>query len=309
MMVLEDVEPSRPSAGQALVRIEAAGVNFIDVNQRSGAYPVALPFTPGTEGAGVVEAVGDGVSEVSVGERVAFAGAPGAYAEYASVKASRLVVLPEGVDPPIAAAVVLQGMTAHYLVNSVCPFEVGDWCLVHAAAGGVGLLLVQLASRSGLRVIGTVSTAEKGERAREAGAEVVVDYTSEDFVEAVKRHTGGTGVRAAFDAVGRTTFDGSLASLARRGYMVLFGQASGPVEPIDPVRLQQGGSLFLTRPGLVDYTRGRDELLWRAGEVLSLVASGELRVHVHGRYPLDEAPSAHRALESRATSGKLLLVP
>ena len=309
MMVLEDVEPSRPSAGQALVRIEAAGVNFIDVNQRSGAYPVALPFTPGTEGAGVVEAVGDGVSEVSVGERVAFAGAPGAYAEYASVKASRLVVLPEGIDPPIAAAVVLQGMTAHYLVNSVCPFEVGDWCLVHAAAGGVGLLLVQLASRSGLRVIGTVSTAEKGARAREAGAEVVVDYTSEDFVEAVKRHTGGTGVRAAFDAVGRTTFDGSLASLARRGYMVLFGQASGPVEPIDPVRLQQGGSLFLTRPGLVDYTRGRDELLWRAGEVLSLVASGELRVHVHGRYPLDEAPSAHRGLESRATSGKLLLVP
>ena len=308
-MSVEEVDRPQPREEEALVRLDAAGVNFIDVNQRSGAYPVSLPFTPGTEGAGVVEAVGDGVSEVAVGDRVAFAGSPRAYAEYVTVKATRLVPVPEGVDPHLAAAVMLQGMTAHYLIHSVCPFEPGDWCLVHAAAGGVGLLLVQLACRRGLRVIGTVSTAEKAERARGAGAEVVVDYTERDFLEAVKDHTDGVGVRAAFDAVGKTTFDRSFAGLARRGYMVLYGQASGPVEPLDPVRLQQGGSLFLTRPALADYIRGRDDLLWRAGDVLGLVASGELRVHVHKRYALEEAAAAHGDLAGRTTTGKLLLVP
>lgn len=308
-MALEDVERPRAAEGEALIRIEAAGVNFIDLNQRSGAYPVSLPFTPGLEGAGVIESVGPGVQGASPGDRVAFAGVPGAYGECIAIEAARLVPVPDDVSTELAAAVMLQGMTAHYLVKSVCPLDEGDWCLVHAAAGGVGCLLVQLAKRAGLRVIGTVSSAEKAARAAELGADVVVNYTDEDFGAVVQHETAGAGVRAVFDGVGRTTFDGSLSCLARRGYMVLFGQASGPAEPVDARRLLQMGSLFLTRPGLVDYTRTRDELLWRGGDILGLVESGELQVRVHQRYDLADAPKAHHALQSRQTMGKLLLTP
>lgn len=309
VMVVHEVDPPPPGEGQALVRLDAVGVNFIDVNQRSGAYPVSLPFTPGTEGAGVVESVGPGVTEPAPGDRVAFAGVPGAYSEYLAAPAGRLVPVPDSVDGETAAAVMLQGMTAHYLVDSICTFEAEDWCLIHAAAGGVGLLLTQLAKRAGLRVIGTVSTAEKAERARAAGADHVVNYTDEDFATVVMEITDDGGVRAVFESVGATTFDKSLSVVARRGYMVLFGQASGPVPPVDPRRLQQGGSLFMTRPTLVDYTRSRDELFRRAGDILGLVGSGDLDVHVHDRYPLDRAPEAHRALQTRRTTGKVLLIP
>jgi NADPH:quinone reductase len=308
-MVVEEVETPDPAEGEALVRLDAIGVNFIDVNQRSGAYPISLPFTPGTEGAGVVEAVGPGVSEVSPGDRVGYAGVPAAYSQYVTAKASRLVPLPDVVGTDVAAAVMLQGMTAHYLVNSICTFNEGDWCLIHAAAGGVGLLLTQLAKRRGLRVIGTVSTAEKADRARGAGVDHAIDYTREDFVVAVHELTLGTGVRAVFESVGKSTFDKSFECLSKRGYMVLFGQASGPVEPVDIRRLQRGGSLFLTRPALVDYTSTRDELLWRGQEILDFVASGDLEVHIYERYPLTEAPAAHRALQARQTTGKLLLIP
>jgi NADPH2:quinone reductase len=309
VMVVEEVEAPDPEKGEALVRLDAIGVNFIDVNQRSGAYPISLPFMPGTEGAGVVVAVGPGVSEVSPGDRVGYAGVPAAYSQYVTAKASRLVPLPDAVGTDVAAAVMLQGMTAHYLVNSICTFDEGDWCLIHAAAGGVGLLLTQLAKRRGLRVIGTVSTAKKADRARGAGVDHAIDYTREDFPAAVHELTLGTGVRAVFESVGKSTFDKSFECLAQRGYMVLFGQASGPVEPVDIRRLQRGGSLFLTRPGLVDYTATREELLWRGQEIMNLVASGDLEVNIHERYFLTETPAGHRALQSRQTTGKLLLIP
>jgi NADPH:quinone reductase len=308
-MVVEELEAPDPDEDQALVRLDAIGVNFIDVNQRSGAYPISLPFTPGTEGAGVVEAVGPRVSEVSPGDRVGYAGVPASYSQYATAKASRLVPLPDAVGTDLAAAVMLQGMTAHYLVNSICTLDEGDWCLIHAAAGGVGHLLTQLAKRRGLQVIGTVSTAEKAERARRAGVDHAIDYTQEDFPAVVDELTHGAGVRAVFESVGKSTFDKSLECLSKRGYMVLFGQASGPVDPFDIRRLQRGGSLFLTRPALVDYTSSDEELLWRGQEILGLVASGDLEVHVHERYPLTEAPAAHRALQTRQTTGKLLLIP
>jgi NADPH2:quinone reductase len=308
-MVVEEVEARDPAEGQALVRLDAIGVNFIDVNQRSGAYPISLPFTPGTEGAGVVEAVGTRVSEVSPGDRVGYAGVPASYSQYATAKASRLVPLPDAVGTDLAAAVMLQGMTAHYLVNSICTLDEGDWCLIHAAAGGVGHLLTQLAKRRGLRVIGTVSTAEKADRARRAGVDHAIDYTQEDFAAVVDELTHGAGVRAVFESVGKSTFDKSLECLSKRGYMVLFGQASGPVDPVDIRRLQRGGSLFLTRPALVDYTSTDEELLWRGQEILGLVATGDLEVHVHERYPLTEAPAAHRAIQTRQTMGKLLLIP
>ena len=309
VLSVEDVALPTPSEGEALVKLEAVGVNFIDVNQRSGAYKVALPFTPGTEGAGVVTETGPGVSEVSVGDRVAFAGEPGAYSEYFVVKADRLVAVPDGVTTEQAGAVMLQGMTSHYLLNSICTFEEEDWCLVHAAAGGVGLLLTQMARRLGLRVVGTVSTSAKAERARAGGADHVVIYSEEDFEAAVRDVTEGRGVRAVFESVGKATFDHSLRCLAPRGYLILFGQTSGPVDPVDPRRLQQGRSLFLTRPALVDYISTRDALLWRSREVLSLVAEGGLHVHVHERFDLEAASEAHRALASRATVGKLILVP
>ena len=309
VLSLEELPQPEPDAGEVLVRLEAVGVNFIDLNQRSGAYPAAVPFVPGSEGAGVVAELGPGVTGVGVGDRVTYATVPRAYAEYAVVPAHRLIPVPEGVSVEQAAAVTLQGMTAHYLVNSVCSLEDGDWCLVHAAAGGVGLLLTQLSKRRGLRVIATASTAAKAERATGAGADHVVIYTQDDFSAAVADLTEGRGVRAAFDAVGKTTFDNSLRSIGRRGHMVLFGQASGPVDPFDPRRLQQEGSLFITRPALADYISSRDELLWRGEEVLGLVDSGELDVQVFASFPLEKAADAHRALAGRGTTGKLILVP
>ena len=296
-----------------MVQLEVAGVNFIDIYQRTGLYPVPLPFTEGSEGAGVVSAIGpgaDGVSvdnRVSVGDRVAFASVQGAYADAIAVPVERLVPIPPAVGADVAAAVLLQGITAHFLLHSIHSFESNDWCLIHAAAGGVGLLLTQMAKRSGLRVIGTTSTPEKADMARAAGADRIALYTREDVVEVVAEATDGQGVSAVFDSVGAATFDASLRCLRPRGSMILFGQSSGPVEPVDPARLQHGGSLRLTRPRFADFVATREELLWRSREVLSMVEAGELDVHVHARFPLDRAAEAHRALESRSTSGKLLL--
>jgi NADPH:quinone reductase len=309
VLTRQDVPTPEPGEGEAVVELDAVGVNFIDINQRSGAYPVKTPFIPGTEGAGVVREIGSGVTEVSSGDRVAFATEPNAYAEFVSVRAERLVPVPAGLSNEQAAAVMLQGMTAHYLINSVCNLEDGDWCLIHAAAGGVGLLLVWLAKRHGLRVIGTASTADKASRARAAGADNVVLYGEDDFVEAVHDLTRGQGVKAAFDGVGKDTFDGSLLCLMPRGYFVLFGQASGPVDPVDPRTLLQKGSLFLTRPGLAHYIATREELLWRGGEVLALAEAGELGDHIHARYALESADDAHAAIESRTTVGKVILMP
>jgi NADPH2:quinone reductase len=294
-------------AGEALVKVEAAGLNFIDVYKRSGLYQVPLPATLGEEGAGTVVAVGDGVSEVAVGDRVAWAMVLGAYAEYALVPAAKLVPLPAQVGAWQGAAVMLQGMTAHYLATSTCPLREGDRCLVHAAAGGTGLLLVQIAKRRGAFVIGTAGSDEKAALARAAGADEVIVYTREDFTAAVRRITGGRGVQVVYDSVGKTTFFPGLDVLAPRGMMVLFGQSSGPVPPIDPQLLNQKGSLFLTRPTLGHYIATRNELLWRAGELFSWIAAGELTVRVGGEFPLAAAGEAHRALEGRRTTGKVLL--
>jgi NADPH:quinone reductase len=308
-LVLQDVDAPRPREGEALVRLEAVGLNFIDVYHRTGLYPLPLPFTPGTEGAGTVEEVGAGVEDLKAGDRVAYAMAVGSYAEYAAVPAWRLVRLPDGVDAQRAAAAMLQGMTAHYLVTSTYQLKAGQTALVHAAAGGVGLLLIQMAKRIGARVIGTVSTEEKAALARAAGADEVVIYTEQDFLEEVKRLTGGRGVEVVYDSVGQTTYLKSLDSLAPRGLLALFGQSSGPVPPFDPALLAQKGSLFLTRPSLAQYSATRDELLWRAEDVLGWVASGELKLRVEKTFPLSEAAEAHRQLEGRATTGKVLLIP
>lgn len=309
VLTYRQTDTPEPGPGEARVRIEAAGVNFIDVYHRTGLYPRTLPFTPGSEAAGVVDAVGPDVTEVAVGDRVAYAMQPGAYAEYAVVPAERLVKIPAGVTAEQAAAVMLQGMTAHYLVTGSYRVREGDTVLVHAAAGGTGLLLVQLARRAGARVIGTVSTAEKEQLAREAGADEVIRYTEHDFEAETRRLTDGRGVQAVYDSVGRTTFLRSLRSLAPRGTLVLFGQSSGPVEPFDPQLLARHGSLFLTRPSLAHYTATREELLWRAGEVLDAVAAGTLRLRIDRALPLSAAAEAHRALEGRQTTGKLLLIP
>ena len=305
----EEVPQPAPGRGEALVRIAAAGVNYIDTYHRRGLYQVPLPFTPGVEAAGVVEAVGPEVSEVQVGDRVAYTGPLGAYAEYAVVPASRLVKLPEAIDFPTAAAVLLQGMTAHYLTHSTYPLKPGDTALVHAAAGGVGLLLVQVAKMRGARVIGTVSTEEKAALAKEAGADEVILYTKQDFEAEVKRLTDGRGVEVVYESVGKDTFDKSLNCLAPRGYLVLFGQSSGPVPPFDPQILNQKGSLFLTRPTLQHYVATREELLQRAGDVFGWVASGRLKVRVDSTFKLEEAAEAHRRLEGRQSAGKILLVP
>lgn len=307
VMRLEEVPVPPPGAGEALVKLAASGVNFIDVYQRSGLYGTPLPFTPGSEGAGVVEGIGPGVTEVAVGDRVAYAGALGAYAEYAVVPAARLVSLPAKVDFKTAAAVMLQGMTAHYLTHSTYPLKQGETCLVHAAAGGVGELLVQVAKRRGARVIGTVSTAEKEALARSVGADEVIRYTEQDWEAEVKRLTGGRGLAVVYDGVGRATFEKGLNCLAPRGYMVLFGQSSGPVPPLDPQVLNAKGSLFLTRPALGHYVLTREELLSRANDVLGWVAAGELRVHIGSELPLAEAARAHRQLEARQTTGKTVL--
>jgi NADPH2:quinone reductase len=309
VMRLETADDPSPGAGEALVRLEAIGVNFVDVYYRKGLYKTTLPFTPGSEGAGTVVAVGEGVTGVRVGDRVASTNLLGAYAELALAKADRLVPLPDGLTSRDGAAVMLQGMTAHYLATSVHALAPGDRCLVHAAAGGVGLLLCQMAKRRGAFVIGTTSTEEKAELARGAGADEVILYTEQDFVAEVKRITAGAGVQVVYDSVGATTFHGSLDCLVPRGMMALFGQSSGPVQPIDPQLLSQKGSLFLTRPTLHHYVATTDELRQRAGDILGWVREGSLRVRIDREVPLAQAPEAHRALEGRRTTGKVLLVP
>jgi NADPH2:quinone reductase len=306
---LEEVPDPRPGPGEALVRVETIGVNFIEVYQRKGLYPLARPFTPGREAAGTVVAVGDSVTSPRVGDRVATEGLRGSYAELAVAPADRLVALPDGIDTRTGAAVMLQGMTGHYLATSTYPLSPGDTCLVHAAAGGVGLLLCQIAARRGARVIGTVSTPEKDALARAAGAHEIIHYTRQDFVAEVRRLTGGRGVRVVFDSVGQATFEGSLDCLAPRGMLVLFGQASGPVPPFDPQRLNHKGSLFLTRPNLAHYVATREELVARSSDLLAWIADGSLRVHIDRSYALADAAAAHRALEARETTGKVLLVP
>jgi len=305
----EDVPQPSPAAGQVLVKVEAVGVNYIDVYQRTGLYKVATPFTLGQEAAGVVTAVGSGVTDPKVGDRVAYTSILGAYAEYAVVPADRVVVLPDGVTARQAAAALLQGMTAHYLACTTYPLKAGDTCLVHAAAGGVGLLLCQIASRRGARVIGTVSTREKAALAREAGARDVILYTEQDFEAEVKRLTNGLGLQVVYDSVGKTTFEKGLNCLTPRGMMVLYGQSSGPIGSFDPQVLSQKGSLFLTRPTLAHYITTRAELVARAGEVLSWVKSGTLKVRIEHEFSLAETAEAHRALEARKTTGKLLLIP
>ncbi|MGH7630795.1 MAG: quinone oxidoreductase family protein [Gemmatimonadales bacterium] len=309
MLRFDDIPAPAPGAGQALVRLEASGVNFIDVYQRTGLYKVQLPYTLGMEAAGTVEAVGPEVTAVRMGERVVYAGPTGAYAEYAAVPADRLVRVPDGIDARLAAAVFLQGLTAHYLVLTTYPLRPGDTCLVHAAAGGVGLLLCQMAKRCGARVIGTVSTEAKAGLAREAGADEVILYTEQDFEAEVRRLTGGAGLQVVYDSVGKTTFDKGLNVLARRGMMVLYGQSGGPVQPLDLQVLNQKGSLFITRPTLFHHIVTRAELLARANEVLGWVADGSLRVRIDREHPLRDAAEAHRALEARQTTGKLLLLP
>ena len=305
----EDVPRPTPGPGQVLVKIEAAGLNFIDVYQRNGHYKVPVPFTLGQEAAGNVAAVGPGVAEPKVGDRVAYTTILGAYAEYAVVPADRVVVLPDGVSTKQGAAVMLQGLTAHYLATSTYPLKSGDACLVHAAAGGAGLLLCQVAALRGARVVGTVSTREKAALARAAGAADVILYTEQDFEAEVKRLLGGAGLQVIYDSVGKTTFEKGLNCLAPRGMMVLYGQSSGPVGPIDPQVLNQKGSLFLTRPTLAHHIRTRAELVARAGEVLGWIESGKLQVRIERELPLAQAAEAHRLLEGRKTTGKVLLVP
>ena len=309
VLQVEETEVPHPGPGQALLRIEAVGVNFVEIYHRTGLYKMSVPFILGAEAAGTVEAVGPGVTIVRPGDRVASVNVLGAYAEHALAPAERLVPLPDKVSVRQAAAVLLQGVTAQYLTRSTFPLERGQTCLVHAAAGGVGLLLCQLAKRRGARVIGTVSTEEKAALAREAGADDVILYTLADFETEVKRLTAGAGVHVVFDSVGRTTFAKGLNCLVPRGMMVLFGQSSGPVEPFDPQVLAQKGSLFLTRPTLAHYIANRAELLERAGQVLGLVASGALAVRIGHELPLTQAAEAHRDLEGRRTTGKVLLIP
>ena len=306
---LEDVPRPEPKEGEALVRIEAAGVNFIDVYFRSGQYKAPFPMTLGTEGAGTVEAVGPGTAGVRPGDRVGSVNFSGSYADYAIARADRLVPLPGGVTTRQAGAALLQGMTAQYLVRSTYPLREGETCLVHAAAGGVGLLLCQMARRIGARVIGTAGSPEKAELARRAGANEVILYRTTSVPDEVKRLTGGNGVQVVYDSVGKDTFAGSLDSLALRGTLVLFGQSSGKVDPVDPQILNQKGSLYLTRPTLFHYVARREELVSRSGEVLGSIARGELDVKVFREFPLAEAAEAHRLLEARGTSGKLLLIP
>jgi NADPH:quinone reductase len=308
--VLEYVEIDRPQPknDEALVRLEAIGVNFVDVYHRTGLYKLDLPLIPGSEGAGVVEDVGPDVKDVRKGDRVAYAMSVGSYAEYAVVPAWKLVPIPTTVDVRSAAAAMLQGMTAHYLATSTYPLKQGDLALVHAAAGGVGGLLIQIAKMRGARVFGTVSTEEKARIAREAGADEVINYEENDFEPEVMRLSGGKGVNVVYDSVGKTTFDKSLNCVARRGLLALFGQSSGAVPPLDPARLAKNG-IFLTRPGLAHYIVDRQELLWRSGEMFTWIAQGRLKLRIDRELPLREAGEAHRLLESRETKGKLLLVP
>jgi len=298
-----------PKPNEALVQIKAAGVNFIDVYFREGRYPTSLPFVNGQEAAGVVTEVGDEVTTLKRGDRVAYSSALGSYAEYAAVPASRLVKIPDELDFEQAAAAMLQGMTAHYLVHSSYPLKKGETALIHAAAGGVGLLLVQMAKTIGARVIATAGTPEKAQLARDAGADECIVYTEADFETETRRLTDGAGVHVVYDGVGKATFDKDLNVLRPRGYLVLFGGSSGAVPPFDLIKLSQKGSLFITRPTLAHYTLTREELEWRANDVLGSIARGELKLRIHKVYPLTDAAQAHRDLEARKTTGKLLLKP
>jgi NADPH2:quinone reductase len=305
----EDLPIPTPGPGEARVKVAYAGLNFIDIYQRLGQYKLVLPFTPGLEAAGVVDAVGEGVTEVAVGQRVSYAMVSSAYAQYAIAPAAKLVPVPAGVGLDVAAALMVQGMTAHYLAFSTYPLTAQDTALVHAAAGGAGRLLVQVAKRAGARVIGTAGTAEKAALARSAGADEVIIYTEVDFEPEVWRLTGGRGVDVVYDSVGASTFAKGLNVLRPRGYMVLWGQASGPVGPLDPQILNQKGSLFLTRPSLGAYVATRDELLWRAGDLFTWAAAGELDVRIDQVYPLAEAGAAQQYMADRRTMGKVLLQP
>jgi NADPH2:quinone reductase len=305
----EDTPEPTPKAGEATVKVDAAGINYIDVYQRSGQYKLALPLTLGLEAGGTVTAVGPNVSEVRVGDKVAYTGVPGAYAQYAAVPAARLVVLPQGISTRQGAAAMLQGLTAHYLACSTYPLKSGDTCLVHAAAGGVGLLLCQIAKMRGARVIGTVSTEDKAKLAREAGASDVILYTKQDFEAEVKRLTDGKGLQVVYDSVGQTTFDKGFNCLAPRGMMALYGQSSGPIGPFDLGVLNAKGSLFVTRPSLNHHIITRAELLQRSEELLGWIRDGKLKLRTEYEFPLKDAADAHRALEARKTTGKVLLIP
>ncbi len=308
-MELVELPVPQPKANEAVVKLAASGVNFIDVYFREGRYKATLPFVLGQEGAGTVTAVGAEAKSVKVGDRVAWTSVQGSYAEYAAVPADRLVPIPQGVSEQQAAAVMLQGMTAHYLSHDTFPLKKGETALVHAAAGGVGLLLVQMAHNIGARVIGTVSTEEKAKLARDAGADEVILYTKSDFEAETKRLTGGKGVDVVYDSVGKTTFEKGLNVLRPRGMMVLFGGSSGAVPPFDLVALSQKGSLYVTRPSLANYIATREELVARSGAVFGMLASGKLKLRIEHTYPLTEAQRAHRDLEGRKTTGKLLLTP
>lgn len=309
VMRLEDLPTPAPQAGQVLVRVEAAGVNYIDTYQCSGHYKVPLPYTMGLEGAGVVEATGEGVTGIAKGARVAWTNVPGAYATHALVPADKVVPLPAAITSQQGAAVMLQGMTAHYLAHTTFPLRRGDACVVHAGAGGVGLLLTQMAKRAGARVFTTVSTEEKAKLSKDAGADEVIRYTQEDFKDAVRRLTDGKGVRVVYDSVGRDTFEKSLDCLAPRGLLALFGQSSGAVPPFDAQVLAAKGSLFFTRPTLAHYIATREELLARANEVFAWIADGSLKIRIGATFPLAEAGRAHTELQGRRTTGKVLLLP
>ena len=305
----EEVPTPKPGTGEVLVKITASGVNFIDTYMRSGLYKSSLPFTIGQEAAGVVEDRAHDVTEVEVGDHVGYIGIVGSYADYAIVPASRIIKLPKEISDRTAAAVLTQGLTAHYLAYSTYPLESDDSALIHAAAGGTGQLLVQMAKHRGATVFGTVSTEAKAKLAIEAGADDVIIYTEQDFEEETKKLTGGKGVQVVYDSVGKTTFEKSLNCLAPRGMMVLFGQASGPVPPFDPQLLNKSGSIFLTRPSLVHYTLTREELLKRVEDVFELVISGQLKVRIDSTYPLKDAAKAHEILETRQSRGKILIIP
>ena len=309
VLQLVELPAPQPKANEAVVKIAAAGVNFIDTYQREGRYKVALPFTLGQEGAGTITAVGAEAKAVKIGDRVAWTGILGSYAEYAAVPAERLVAVPQGVSDQQAASAMLQGMTAHYLLYSSFPLQGGQTALIHAAAGGVGLLLVQMAHNLGARVIGTVSTEEKARLARQAGADEVILYTQVDFETETKRLTGGKGVDVVYDGVGKTTFEKGLNLLRPRGYMVLFGGSSGAVPPFDLIQLSAKGSLFVTRPSLVHYIASTEELRARSSAVFGMIAAGKLKLRIEHTYKLADAQQAHRDLEGRMTTGKLLLLP
>ena len=309
VLAYEDVPVPEPRAGEARVKIEASGVNFIDIYHRIGLYPMNRPCILGSEGAGIVDALGEGVSEVKPGDRVAYAMIPGSYAEYAVVPAVKLVPVPDDIDAKSAAGIMLQGMTAHYLTHSTYPLQKGDTALVHAAAGGVGLLLVQVAKLLGAKVIGTVSTQAKADLARRAGADEIIQYTQADFLAEVKRITNGQGVHVVYDSVGATTFEKSLDCLRPRGYLVLFGQSSGPVAAFDPAKLAAKGSLFLTRPSLAHYALTRTELLRRATDLFDWMQAGKLTLRIEKSLPLQDAREAQQLLEKRKTTGKLIIIP